>query len=160
MKEVIYRRYKRLQDENQVFPDLIIMDGGEIQVNACKEVLKALDINIFVMGIKKDNNHKANVIVFNDQNISVDKTSDIYLLLANISQTVHDYAISFFRTTKAKGMFTSRLDGIKNLGPKRKEKLLKHFLSIDNIKNASKEEIMSLGLSEDLALSIINHLNS
>lgn len=158
MKEVIYRRYSRLKEENGQMPSLIVMDGGEIQVNACKEVLKQLSLDLNVMGIKKDDNHKANVIVFNDKNIAVSKNSDIYLLLANISQTVHDYAISFFRSTKAKGMFTSRLDGIKNLGPKRKEKLLKHFMSIDNIKNASIDEIEALGFSEELAVDILKHL--
>lgn len=159
MKEVILRRYKRLKEENAKMPDLIVMDGGEIQVNACLEVLKSLDLNINVMGIKKDDNHKANVIVFNDLNISVDKTSDIYLLLANISQTVHDYAISFFRSTKARGMFSSRLDGIKGLGPKGKEKLLKKFSSIDNIKNSTVEEIMSVGINKEVALAILKKLN-
>ncbi|MGM9972119.1 MAG: excinuclease ABC subunit UvrC [Anaeroplasmataceae bacterium] len=160
MKEVIYRRYSRLKEEKAKMPDLIVMDGGEIQVNACIEVLNSLNLDLKVMGIKKDNNHKANVIVYDNKNIEVSKNSDIYLLLANISQTVHDYAISFFRSTKAKGMFSSRLDGIKNLGPKRKEKLLKHFISIDNIKNATIDEIEALGFSENLALDILKHLNN
>ncbi len=159
MKEVIYRRYLRLKMEDAVLPDLIVMDGGEIQVNACKEVLASINANINVMGIKKDNNHKARAIVFNDMEYEIDKSSDIYLLLANISQTVHDFAISFFRSTKAKGMFSSRLDGVKNLGPKRKEKLLKHFITIDNIKNASLEEFREIGINDELAESIISHLN-
>lgn len=160
MKEVIRRRYTRLKDEGAKFPDLIVMDGGEIQVNACLDVLKELDLDINVMGIKKDDNHKANVIVFKDKNITIDHTSDIYLLLANISQTVHDFAISFFRSSKVRGMFSSRLDGIKGLGPKGKEKLLKHYLSIDAIKNASLEDIMSLGFKQEVAQSILEKLNS
>lgn len=159
MKEVIYRRYLRLKMEDAVFPDLIVMDGGEIQVNAAKEVLASLNISIHVVGIKKDQNHKANVLVFNDKEYKIEKNSDIYLLIANISQTVHDYAISFFRSTKAKGLFTSRLDGIKNLGPKRKEKLIKHFMSIDNIKKATIDEIVSLGISREVAQDILIHLN-
>lgn len=159
MKEVIRRRYSRLRDESSELPDLIVMDGGEIQVKAATDVINELGLSINIMGIKKDDNHKANVIVFNGKNISVDHTSDVYLLLANISQTVHDFAISFFRSSKVKGMFSSRLDGIKGLGPKGKEKLLKHYLSIDAIKNTSKEDIMSLGFNESLATSILEKLN-
>lgn len=158
MQEIIERRYTRLRDEGQPFPDLIVMDGGEIQVNACLEALERINVNINVMGIKKDDNHKANVIIFNNQTIEVDKTSDIYLLLLSISQNVHDYAISFFRSTKGKGMFASRLDGIKGLGPKGKEKLIKHFITIDNIKNASIDEIEALGFREELAASVVRHL--
>ena len=78
--------------------------------------------------------------------------------MASISQTVHDFAISFFRSNKAKGMFASHLDGIKGLGPKGKEKLIKHFLTVENIKNASIDEIEALGFKESLAAEIIRHL--
>lgn len=158
MQEIVKRRYTRLRDEAKPFPDLIVMDGGEIQVNACKEALKEIDIDINVMGIKKDDNHKANVLIFDNKEISIDKTSDIYLFLASISQNVHDYAISFFRSTKGKGMFSSRLDGIKGLGPKGKEKLIKHFVTVDNIKEASIDDIEALGFKEDMAVKIIKHL--
>ncbi len=159
MKEVVYRRYLRLKMEDKPFPDLIMMDGGEIQVNACIEVLKELNIDINVVGIKKDNNHKARCLVFKDKEYNIDKNSDIFLLISNISQKVHDFAISFFRSNKVKGMFTSRLDGIKGIGPKKKELLLKHFLSIDNIKNASIEDFNKIGINEALAITIKDHLN-
>lgn len=158
MKEVIYRRYSRLLEENASLPDLIVMDGGRIQVNACKEVLASIGANINVMGIQKNDKHMASVIIYNNQEIEVSKNSDIYLLLASISQTVHDFAISFFRSNKAKGMFASHLDGIKGLGPKGKEKLIKHFLTVENIKNASIDEIEALGFKESLASEIIRHL--
>ena len=158
MQEIVKRRYERLRDEGKKNPDLIVMDGGEIQVNACKEALKEINIDINVMGIKKDDNHKANVIIFNDKEISIDKTSDVYLLLASISQNVHDFAISFFRSTKGKGMFSSRLDGIKGLGPKGKEKLIKHFVTIDNIKESSIDDIEALGFKEEMAIKILKHL--
>ncbi len=154
MQEIIKRRYTRLKEEGKKYPDLIIMDGGEIQVNACIEALNEIDVKINVMGIKKDDYHKANVIIFDNKTIEVDKNSDIYLLLASISQNVHDYAISFFRSTKGKGMFSSKLDGIKGLGPKGKEKLIKHFITIDNIKNASLDDIEALGIKEDIAIEI------
>ncbi len=159
MKEIVGRRYKRLLEEKKELPDLIVMDGGVIQVNACKMVLDEIGANINVMGIEKNDKHKASKIIYKDKEIDIDKNSNLYLLLASISETVHDYAISFFRSTKAKGMFSSRLDGIKGLGTKGKEKLLKHFTTIDNIKNANINEISSIGISSSVAKKIIEKLN-
>ena len=159
MKEVVYRRYFRLLIEEQVMPNLIIMDGGEIQVNAALETLASLNLEIPVMGLKKDDTHTTNVIVYNGKEIHLSRNDDLYLFLANIQQTVHDFAISFFRNSKAKGMFMSRLDGISGLGPKKKEKLLKSYLTIDKIKNLSIEEFKSCGINEDLAIKILEKLN-
>ena len=158
MKEVVYRRYYRLLIEDGVMPDLIITDGGVIQVNAAKEVLESLNLNIPVLGLKKDDNHKTNVLFFNNQIIELEKNSDLYLFLASIQETVHEFAISFFRNSKAKGMFISRLDGIKGLGKKRKEALLKKYLTIDNIKSLSIMDFKSVGIGEELANKILNHL--
>lgn len=159
MKEVIYRRYLRLLMEDQALPDLIVMDGGQIQVHAAKDVLQSLNLDIPVMGIQKDNNHKATIIFYDEKLISIDKNSSVFLLLADISQTVHDFAISFYRSSKTKGIFSSILDDIKGLGPKRKEQLLKHFVTIDKIKNASVEEIVKAGINETLARSIYEYFN-
>ena len=159
MKEVVYRRYYRLLMEDSKMPDLIVMDGGEIQVHACLDVIKSLNLDIPVLGIQKDDHHKATILFFNEKLINIDKNSAIYLLLADISQRVHDFAISFFRSEKAKGFFASHLDGISGLGKKRKETLIKHFITVDNIKNASVEEIRSLGIPEDVAVKILSKLN-
>jgi excinuclease ABC subunit C len=160
MKEVIYRRYYRLLIEDGIMPDLIVMDGGIIQVNACLEVLDSLSLDIPVLGLKKDDNHKTNVLYFEGRIIELPKNDDLYLFLSNIQETVHEFAISFFRSTKTKGMFLSRLDGVKGLGPKKKEALLKKFITIEKIKNLSIEEFKSVGINEELALKILNHLNS
>lgn len=157
MKEVIYRRYLRLVMENAPLPDLIVMDGGEIQVHAAKEVLDGLNLNIPVMGIQKDDHHKATIIFFNEKLIPLDKNDPVFLLLADISQRVHDFAISFFRSQKAKGFFQSRLDEIEGLGPKRKEALIKYFTIIDNVKNASIEELKKAGMPSDLAHKIYEY---
>ncbi|HRF70681.1 MAG TPA: excinuclease ABC subunit UvrC, partial [Candidatus Pelethenecus sp.] len=141
MKEVIYRRYLRLVMEEQILPDLIVMDGGEIQVHAAEEVLQSLNLDIAVIGIQKNDKHKASKIFYKENLYDVDKNSSIYLLLADISQRVHDFAISFFRSNKAKGLFSSILDPIPGLGPKRKEELLKYFINIDKIKEASIEDL-------------------
>ena len=159
MKEVIYRRYLRLLMDEAQMPDLIVMDGGMIQVHAAKEVLDSLNLEIPVLGIQKDDHHKATILFFNEEYINIDKNSGVFLLLADISQKVHDFAISFFRSSKAKGIFSSKLDGIKGLGPKRKELLLAHFMGIENIKTASIDEISSLGIPKDICEAILEKLN-
>lgn len=160
MKEVVYRRYYRLLMEDATMPDLVIMDGGIIQVNACKEILDSLGLDIPVLGLKKDDNHKTNVLYFNGQIITLPKNDDLYLFLANIQETVHEFAISFFRNTKTKGMFLSKLDGIKGLGPKKKEALLKKYITLENIKKLTLEEFKSVGINSELAEKILNHLNN
>ena len=157
MKEVIYRRYFRLLMEDGTFPDLIVLDGGEIQVHAALDVLHSLNVDIPVMGIQKNDRHKASKIFYKEEVIDLDKNSPIYLLLADISQRVHDFAISFFRSNKTKGLFSSMLDPIPGLGPKRKEQLLTHFVSIDRIKEATIEDLQSAGISKSLAETIWNY---
>ncbi len=157
MKEVVYRRYFRLMMEDEEMPDLIVMDGGEIQVHACLDVLTSLGLDIPVCGIQKDDHHKATILFFEERFIQLDKNSKVFLLLADISQRVHDFAISFFRSTKAKGFFSSRLDGIEGLGKARKEALLKKFVNIENIKNASLDELIEAGLPKNVAINVINH---
>ena len=159
MKEVVYRRYLRLVMENEPLPDLILMDGGQIQVNACLETLQSLNVTIPVAGIQKDDHHKAKLIYYAGREITLSKNSPVFLLISNISQRVHDFAISFFRSTKAKGLFASRLDGIKGLGKARKEKLLSHFITIDAIKKASVEEIVEQGIPQQVAEEVLNKLN-
>jgi len=156
MKEVVYRRYFRLLMEDSQMPDLIVMDGGEIQVHACKDVLQSLNLDIPVLGIQKDDHHKATILFFNEEFINIDKNDPIYLLLADISQRVHDFAISFFRSEKAKGFFASYLDNIEGLGPKRKEALIKHFITVDNIRQASVEDITKIGIPEKVSQNIYN----
>lgn len=159
MKEVIYRRYLRLLLEDLQMPDLIIMDGGQIQVHAALETLASLNLDIPVMGIQKDENHKAVAIFYDEKLIHISKNSSIYLLLADISQTVHDFAISYFRSSKTKGLFSSILENIEGLGPKRRELLLKHFITIDAIKKATVDELIESGLNEKIALNVYKYFN-
>jgi len=160
MKEVIYRRYYRLLMEDSSMPNLIVMDGGEIQVHAAEEVIASLGLEIPILGIQKDDHHKATILYYQDQLITIDKNSDIYLLLADISQRVHDFAISFFRSNKAKGFFKSQLDDIKGLGPKRKELLIEKFTTIDNVKKAKVEELEEIGIPKGLAVEIFEHFHN
>lgn len=160
MKEIIYRRYLRLVMENNTLPDLIIMDGGLIQVNAALDTLASLNLNIPVIGIQKDNKHKAASIYYDEKLIPIKSNDNIYLLLADISQRVHDFAISFFRSSKAKGFFASFLDDIEGLGAKRKEELIKKFITIDNIRKASINDLINSGMPKKIAENIYNKFNS
>jgi len=111
------------------------------------------------MGIQKNEHHKASIIFYNEKHITIEKNNPIYLLLADISQKVHDFAISFFRSTKAKGFFASYLDGIEGLGIKRRDTLIKHFVTIDNIKQASIEELINAGIPRNVAVKIFQKFN-
>ena len=135
------------------------MDGGGIQVHAAKDVLASLNLDIPVMWIQKDNHHKASKKFFDEQLYNVERNSPIFLLLADISQRVHDFAISFFRSNKAKGIFTSILDPIPGLGPKRKETLLKYFINIEAIKEADIDELKKSGMPNDIAKEIYNYFH-
>ena len=141
-------------------PDLILMDGGMIQVNAAKEVLESLGLDIYVAGMQKNDKHKISKLYFEGEYYDIDKNSKIFLLLADISQRVHDFAISFFRSNKAKGIFSSILDNIDGLGDKRKEQLLKHFITIDKIKEASIEELIEAKMPKNIAENIYNYFRA
>lgn len=151
-KEIITRRYKRLKEENLRMPDLIIIDGGANQVNASKEALDKLGIKLNIIGLIKDNNHKTDSLLFNDEVITLDKRSNLFLFLESIQDEVHRFAISFHKDTRSKNMFVSGLDKIKGIGKVRKEQILK-ILGDDDFENKlntlslsdkQKEEILKL----------------
>ena len=108
MKEVIYRRYYKVLMENLEKPDLIIVDGGELQINAAKEIIDSLGMNIRIVGLKKDDKHRTSTLIDEDLNeIKIDSHSDLFLFLTRIQDEVHNYAISYHRNIKTKGMFAS-----------------------------------------------------
>lgn len=161
MIEVITRRYKRVEKDNLIKPNLLIVDGGIPQVKAAKEALQNIGVvDINIMGLVKDDNHKTRAII-NDalEEISIDKKSNLFLLLEQMQNEVHRFAITFFRKTISKSMTSSILDNIKGIGLNRKKKLLETFDNIDDIKNASVEKLKSLGLPNDVILNLINALN-
>jgi len=124
-REIITRRYSRLLNEGSMMPDLIIMDGGINQVNAAKESLEKIGVDIKVVGLVKDDNHKTKGLLFNDNIIELDKRSNVFLFLEGIQDEVHRFAISFHRDVRSKNMFTSKLDEIKGIGKVRKQEILK-----------------------------------
>ncbi|WP_027121856.1 excinuclease ABC subunit UvrC [[Mycoplasma] imitans] len=141
MYEVIYRRlYQSLKNNFVDLPDLIILDGGKHQVLAAKKVISDLAIThkVNIIGLAKNNKHQTDKVVDYDLNEhALDKRSVLYFFLANLQEEVHKFAITFFRKHKTKSFYDSILDGIKGLGKKRKQQLLEHFKTIDEIKKAS-----------------------
>jgi len=160
-QEVIRRRYQRLLKENQPLPDLILMDGGLIQVRAAKEIIKELGLAIPVSGMVKDDRHKTASLLngASEEIIDLDPKSQAFHLLQRIQEEVHRYAISYHRNVRSKNTFASILENIDGVGPKTRSKLLKHFKSIQRIKEADLEEIQSLGINHKTAERILIELN-
>lgn len=155
-REVIYRRYSRLLKEHAKLPDLILMDGAEIQINAAVDVLhNQLGINIPVAGMVKNKHHKtADLMNEKGEKLSLDPKSQGFYLLQRIQDEVHRFAITFHRQLHSKNSLASRLEKIPGVGPKTRTKLLKAFHSIKKIAEASVDEIESLGISKKVAQTI------
>lgn len=158
MKEVIYRRYFKTLMEESYKPDLIVMDGGQLQISACKEILTSLNLNIPIIGLVKDKNHRTNHIMNDKYEIlEVKKDSKLFLFLTRIQEEVHRYAITYHRNIKAKGALSSILDIVPGIGEVRKKELLKKFGSLKKMKEASKEELSSV-VQKDVAEKLYEYL--
>jgi len=156
MEEIVYRRYRRMLDENQSLPDLIIIDGGKGQLNAALNSLKKLNLDnkIPVIGIAK----KLEEIYFPGDSLPfyLDKTSSTLRLIQHIRNEAHRFGINFHRKKRSKQMLVSELDNIKNIGPKTQEILRKNFNSTDELKNAS-DELLEKLVGKHRAKIIRNH---
>ena len=156
MKEVIYRRYYRAMVDNTEMPDLIIVDGGENQIRACKEILNALHLNIKVVGLKKDNHHRTNELIDGDtlEVINIPRDSDIFHYLTRIQDEVHRFTITYHKQLRDKGSIASVLDNVDGIGKIRKKELIKKYGSIKKMAEASVEE-----LSEIIPVSVAKDLH-
>lgn len=152
--EILTRRYTRLKQENSKLPDLIIMDGGKTQVHAAKKVLEKLDLNINVLGLIKDDNHKTDSLYFEDKIINIDKRSSLFKFLTNIQDEVHRYAISFHHNTHAKNMISSKLDEIKGIGEVKKKQILSVLGEVD-----FENKLQSLKLTKEQIEQILKIYN-
>lgn len=153
-QEVIRRRYSRLLKEGTDLPDLILMDGGIIQLHAAKEVLEdELGLNIPIAAMVKNDKHKTADLIDGktEQVVVLDHKSQGFFLVQRIQDEVHRFAITFHRQSRSKKSLASRLDAIAGVGPKTRQKLLTNFGSITKIESASTEEIESLGISSKVA---------
>ena len=146
MQEVVRRRYARAIEESSPLPDLLITDGGKGQMSAVQEVLDELGLAIPVAGLAKDGRHRTSELLFGTppQVVGMKQTSALFQLLTRIQDEVHRYAITFHREKRSKRQVASELDGIKGIGPKAKEALLKEFKSVKRIREATDEALAAV----------------
>ena len=173
MREILERRFthgleeiKKIQERSlnfsagkfSSFPDLIMMDGGKGQVNVALDVLKKLNINIPVCGLVKDNKHQTRGIIFNNNEIIINRHSNLMQMIRRIQDEVHRFAITYHRSLRDKRTLHSILEDIPNVGEKRRRNLLMKFGSVENIKNATIEELLETeSIDKKSAQSIIDY---
>ena len=164
MEEVLTRRFvhgiEGPKDENaiggfQVFPDLILMDGGKGQVHIANQVLEKLNLQIPVCGMVKDDNHRTRGLYYNNTEISIDRNSEGFKLITRIQDEAHRFAIEYHRKLRGKSQVHSILDEITGIGPTRRKALMKYYAGIDDIKNATLEELKKVpSMNEKTALEV------
>ena len=163
MKEVLTRRFKRALESSagfDIYPDLIMMDGGKGQVNIALEVLGELCLSIPVCGMVKDDNHNTRGLYYNNVEIPIDKRSEGFKLITRIQDEAHRFAIEYHRSLRSKAQVSSVLDGIDGVGPARRKALMKHFMEIEKIRHASVEELMeATGINRGVAENIYNYFH-
>ena len=153
MAEILDRRLQKGD-----FPDLILLDGGKGQVSAVQKVFDKYSIDIPLWGMYKDDKHRTKGLICATKEIELDKTSNLYRFVASIQDEVHNYAISYHRSLRNKSLTKSTLDNIPGVGEKRKKALLSHFKSIEDIKNASVDELSQIdGLNKSVAENIYDY---
>src|SRR5699024_4562825 len=156
-QEVIRRRYSRLLKEGAELPDLVLMDGGKIQVNAAKDVLEnELGLDLPVAGMVKDTRHRTAQLIFGEEltEVPLHPRSQAFYLVQRIQEEVHRFAIQFHRNVRSKNSFSSLLDEVQEVGTKNRTKVLRHFKSLKKLKEADIEEITDLGINRKTAHNI------
>lgn len=153
MAEILDRRLQKGD-----FADLILLDGGKGQVSAVQKVFDKYGIDIPLWGMYKDDKHRTKGLICASKDIELDKTSNLYRFVASIQEEVHNYAISYHRSLRNKSLTKSSLDDIPGVGEKRKKALLSNFKNIEDIKNASVEELSKVeGLNKSVAENIYEY---
>ena len=161
MREVIYRRYYRCMVEKSEMPDLILVDGGINQINACKSVLDELHLQIKVCGLGKDDHHRTNELIDGDtlQIIEIPRMSDVFHYLTRIQDEVHRYTINYHKQIRSKGSISSVLDNVDGIGSIRKKELIKKYGSIKKMNEASVLELSEI-VPENVAKNLKKYLES
>ncbi|WP_338985399.1 excinuclease ABC subunit UvrC [Spiroplasma endosymbiont of Diplazon laetatorius] len=155
MQNMIYRRYQKDLGQEINLPDLIIMDGGKIQVHAAKSQLELLDLDIPVIGLVKNDKHKTEYILdTNEQEIILDKSSEEFKFLELIQNRVHNYAIASFRKKQAKSFSKDDLSSIKGIGEKMIKKINELYPSRMDFYNASQEEIKKIVKKDEIVIAV------
>ena len=159
MREVIYRRYFRVLKDNLPRPDLIIVDGGIGQMHVAREVLSSLNLDIMVVGLKKDDKHATSKLLAFDPiiEIDVDKNSNLFHYLERMQDEVHNYTINYHKQLRSKGSLESVLSNISGIGEKRRIMLLKKYKSLNKLKELSLEELENI-LPQEVANNLYQYL--
>lgn len=161
MREVLQRRFSRMINDDEQYPNLVILDGGKGQINVCMEVLKSLSItdDIAVIGLVKDDKHTTKALMNkNLETIPLKRSSKLYKFLFNIQEEVHRFAINYHHKSKENQMIVSKLDKIEGLGPKRKQLLMQEFGDINGIKNATTKQLQNLKIPKSVINKIYEEL--
>ena len=163
MEEVLSRRFQRGIEADSGFeklPDLIMMDGGRGQVNVALEVLNQMGLQIPVCGMVKDDNHRTRGLYFNNCEIPIDRNGEGFHLITRIQDEAHRFAIEYHRLLRSKGQVHSVLDDIPGIGPGRRKELMRHYQSLDEIRNAGLEELRKLpSMNERAARSVYDYFH-
>ena len=176
MREILTRRFSHGLEEVKAiqesklqfsagkfsnFPDLIMMDGGKGQINIALEVLRDLNINIPVCGLVKDDKHATRGIIYNNEELIINRSSNLMQLIRRIQDEVHRFAITYHRSLRKKSLTKSVLDDIPGIGEKRKKNLLSHFKNIESIKAATFEQLLEVeSINKTAAENIYNYFKS
>ena len=158
MQEIVYRRYYKVLIEDLKKPDLIIMDGGIQQVHACEEVLNSLALDIPVLGLKKDDHHKTESIIYKENEYKLDKHSDIYRFLFEMQEEVHRFAITYHRKKRTTSLLKTKLEGIEGVGKTTIDKLYRKYKTISNMEKATYGELKELKINKNTIENILNKM--
>ena len=160
MREVLYRRYFRVLKDNLERPDLIIVDGGIGQINVALEIINSLNMNIPIVGLKKNDKHRTEALIKTNpiEEIRIDIKSNLFHYLERMQEEVHNYTINYHRELRSKGSLGSVLNSVDGIGEKRKQELLKKYKTITRLKQLSLEELEEL-LPKNIAINLKNFLN-
>jgi len=159
MREVIYRRYFRVLKDNLEKPDLIIVDGGIGQINVARGVIDSLNLNIPVVGLKKDDKHTTHSLLAFDpiEEVKIDKRSNLFYMLERMQDEVHEFTINYHKQIRSKGSLASILDNIEGIGEKRRKELLMKYKTINKMKETSIEELEDI-LPRNVAINLLEFL--
>ena len=173
MQEVIYRRFRHAREEEikiengelkpeaakfLPYPDLILLDGGKGQLSSVLQILESIDIRIPVFGMVKNNRHKTRGLLSEEGEVSILPTDSMFRFITNVQDEVHKSAITYHRSKRSEALQKSELDGIKGVGKAKKAKLLAHFKSVENIKNADISELIGI-VDKNTAKNIYDYFN-
>ena len=153
MEEVLTRRFT--DERFDVYPDILMMDGGRGQVNVALKVLDELHLNIPVCGMVKDDNHRTRGLYYNNKEISFPRNSEVFGMITRLQDEAHRFAITYHKQLRGKEQVHSILDDIKGVGPARRKALMQHFKEIGKIKDATVKELSSVdGVTPQVAEEI------